>query len=96
MKLLYDVKYNHNLDVAYQRGESPSRYGLTRGQVEELKQAGQWEKFFARWKSLRLTYLSKHYKLCIACNKDDKHAMVILGQRICRECCKDIKRKVAQ
>jgi len=92
MKLLYVPKYNHSLDVAFtERGTAnPARYGLTRGQIEELKQAGQWEKFFCLWKSARLKFLAKNNKLCVICSKDDKKAIVVLGQRICRECCASI------
>jgi hypothetical protein len=98
MKLLYKPIYKPELDEAFYkrigRNSNPLRFGLTKLQIQHLKQLGQWEEFLRVWQTKRILYLAKHKLNCYLCGSNRRKGITVLGKRICSKCQEKIRRIV--
>jgi hypothetical protein len=96
----YKPVYNYQRDLTYRkrigRSSDPKRFGLTPVQVQELKTAGQWDKFLEGWYAQRSRFWYRNRLYCIVCGGIKHNVIIILGQRICRECCDEIRKRVKE
>lgn len=99
-RLKYRPIYDPRLDKLFSKriGKqvNPMRFGLTSLQVEELRQSGQWKLFLRTWQAKRGAYLSSNRLFCVVCGSKRQNGIKILGKRLCKRCCEDIRCRMKQ